>query len=121
QVCGGRDQPETGQAGVEDGPVERSPVQHDVVGSGPAGGVRDAEPGRGVALRIEVDDQDLAIGRGERGRQVDRGGGLADTALLVRDGDDARPRGALIVRAVHAGDVPVSGWSRWDRNGWGPS
>ena len=43
----------------------------------------------GVALRIKVDEQHAPARGGERGCQIDRGGGLADAALLVRDGDDA--------------------------------
>src|SRR5262249_57972836 len=49
----------------------------------------DAAPHGRVALRVEVQEQHLAARRGERGREVHRGGGLADAALLVRDGNDA--------------------------------
>ena len=51
----------------------------------------DAEPGRCVALRIEIDDQHMLAGRGQRRAEVDGGGGLADAALLVGERDDARP------------------------------
>ena len=50
-------------------------------------GTRDAETRAGIALRVEVDDQDAAAGRAQGGAQIDRGRGLADTALLVRDGE----------------------------------
>ena len=50
----------------------------------------DAEAGRGVALRIEVDDQHVLADGGQRGAEIDRGRGLADAALLVGDGEDAR-------------------------------
>ena len=47
--------------------------------------VLDAETGRGVALRIEVDQQHLQPrGRQRRGK-IDGAGGLAHPALLVRD------------------------------------
>src|SRR5690606_20289775 len=54
--------------------------------------VRHVESGGGVALGVEVYDQDPVTVQGERDRQVDRGGGLTDTALLIRHADDARPR-----------------------------
>src|SRR5690606_1032971 len=41
-----------------------------------------------VALWVGVDEEDPLVGEGQRGREVDGGGGLADAALLVRDGDD---------------------------------
>ena len=50
----------------------------------------DAEPGAGIALRIEVDDQHpLADGR-ERRAEIDRRRGLADAALLIGEREDAR-------------------------------
>ena len=49
----------------------------------------DAKPGAGIALRIEIDDQNPLADRGKRGRQVDGGGGLADPALLVGYRDHA--------------------------------
>ena len=52
----------------------------------------DAEAGAGVALGIEIDDQDPVAEIGQAGTEVDRGGGLADAALLVGDGHDARER-----------------------------
>ena len=55
----------------------------------------DAEPGRGVALRIEIEDQHPLADRGQRGAEVDGGGCLADAALLVRQGENARPRRAV--------------------------
>ena len=55
----------------------------------------DAEPGRRVALGIEIEDQHPLADRGERGAEVDGGGGLADAALLVRHGENARTRGAV--------------------------
>ena len=54
--------------------------------------VLDAQAGRGVALRIEVDDQRALAELGEAGADVDRRRRLADAALLVGDGDDPRQR-----------------------------
>ena len=42
-----------------------------------------------VALGIDVDEQHALLGERQRRRQVDGGGGLADAALLVGDGDDS--------------------------------
>jgi hypothetical protein len=49
-------------------------------------------PGAGVALRVEVDDQDVGAVQRQRRGQVDGAGGLADAALLVGHGDHS-PRG----------------------------
>ena len=66
-----------------------------VVGRETAAAPVDAEAGRGVALRIEIDDQHVLADRGERGAEIDRGRGFADAALLVGDRQDARrPRDA---------------------------
>jgi hypothetical protein len=46
-------------------------------------------------LRVEVDQQDGLAGGGQGGGEVDGGGGLADAAFLVGDGEDAaRPGGS---------------------------
>ena len=63
--------------------------QH-VIGRAVAVAAIDAETGRGVALRIEIDDQDALANRGECRAQVDRRRGLADAALLVGQRQDAR-------------------------------
>ena len=42
-----------------------------------------AQAGGGVALRVEVDQQGLATGLGQRAGQVQGGGRLADAAFLV--------------------------------------
>ncbi len=56
-----------------------------------------ADPTGGVALRVEIDDEDPASGPGEIAGQVDHRRGLADPALLVRTGDDLAHSGALPV------------------------
>jgi len=50
----------------------------------------EAEPAAGGALRVAIDQEDLAAGLGEAGGEVDGGGGLADAASVVRDGEDAQ-------------------------------
>ena len=47
-----------------------------------------AEAAGGVALRIEVDDENCVAGQGQIRGQVDYGRGLADATLLVGAGDD---------------------------------
>ena len=47
-------------------------------------------PVRGIALRIEIDDQHVLADRRQRGAEIDGGGGLADAALLVGERQDAR-------------------------------
>ncbi len=66
--------------------------QH-VIGRAVAAAAIDAETGGGIALRIEIDDQHALADRGERGAEIDRGGGLADAALLVGQRQDARMAG----------------------------
>ena len=46
----------------------------------------DADPHRRVALWIDVDEQGPVAGLGDARRDVDRGGGLPDPALLVGNG-----------------------------------
>src|SRR5262249_19587236 len=57
--------------------------------------------GRGIPLRIQVDDEDLLAAGGEGRRQVDRGSRLADAALLVGDGDDAGTIGSTRLQLDH--------------------
>ena len=58
----------------------------------------DAETGRGIALRIEIDDQHFLADGGERGAEIDCRRGLADTAFLVGDRKHARRLGELHLR-----------------------
>ena len=43
----------------------------------------DAEPGAGISLWIEIDDQNALADGSERRAEIDGGRGLADTAFLV--------------------------------------
>ncbi len=76
--------------GRDDGVAQRRVADQHVVGRAAAVAAVDAEAGRGVALRIEVDDQHALADRGQRRAEIDRRGGLADAALLVGEGQDAR-------------------------------
>src|SRR5918995_1066396 len=61
-----------------------------MIGRDPAAFAVDAEPGRGIALRIEIEDEHLLADGRKRGSQVDRRCGLADAALLVGEHQNAR-------------------------------
>uniref|UniRef100_A0A183BUV4 LigA n=1 Tax=Globodera pallida TaxID=36090 RepID=A0A183BUV4_GLOPA len=67
-------------------------------------GPGDAEAGRGIALRIEIDQQDALAGRGERGADIDRRGGLTHPALLIGDSDADH-----LGRTFRATTIPDSG------------
>ena len=58
---------------------------------------------RGIALGIEVDDQDPVVELGQRRAEVDGGRGLADTALLVGDRDDEREHDLFVGLLTAAG------------------
>src|SRR5690606_318567 len=61
-----------------------------VVDAGSIRRVCDIEGRRGVALRIEVDDEHLGAELGKGGGEVDGSRRLAHAALLIRDGEDSR-------------------------------
>ena len=46
--------------------------------------------GRGVTLRVVIDNQDIQPGLRERGCEVHGGAGFAHATLLVRHGEDTR-------------------------------
>jgi hypothetical protein len=59
-----------------------------IVGRDPTILAIDTKPGTGVALRVNIDNQDFLTNCRECGGQIDGGGRLADAAFLVGDGDD---------------------------------
>ena len=70
--------------------------------------VLDAEPGRCIALRIEVDDQRAKAQLGQARAEIDGGRGLADTTLLVGNGNHPGQRAALGgFGCGHGGRTPV--------------
>ncbi len=82
-----RDDVEPGNARADHAVAERHLIDQHVVGARVAVRGLDAEAGRGVALRIEVDQQRLPSDRGHGRGNVDCGGRLADPTLLVGYGD----------------------------------
>src|ERR687891_506419 len=93
-------------------------VVQKVVGRGPVRLL--AEPGGGVGLRIEIDDERLGAGLRETRREVDRSGRLADPALLVREREDAPHRrdlihasGRFLAMPGRRGKPAGVGWTLW--------
>ena len=82
------------EGGVDRGLLERRAARQAVVGRR-AEVLRQAQGHRGVALRVQVREQGLVAGLGDRGGDVHGGGGLAHPALLVRD----------CVDGAHAGEA----------------
>jgi hypothetical protein len=94
-----------------------------VIGRSAARAAVDAEPGRGVALRVEIDDQHMLADGGQGCAEIDRGRGLADAAFLIGDrqtlggrfgpgggfaeGDDRRIGGGLVKGFVGGKSVIV--------------
>jgi len=70
-----------GAGGVEEGELDAA-----------IAGARLAEPRRGVALGIDVDEQARVVGECHARRHVHGGSGLPDAALLIGDGEDAHGR-----------------------------
>ena len=67
----------------------RDLAHDDLVGAVAVGIAEEAETAGGVGLGVAIDQQRARAEGGERRRQVDGGRGLADSALLVGDCDDA--------------------------------
>src|SRR5262249_3860676 len=76
-----------------------------------------AEPGSGVRLGIEVDDQRPLTGFGQARGEVDRRRGLADAALLIRECVDLRHAGSVLTptdayaRGPYGVETPAA-WAR---------
>ena len=84
QVAVRGDEPEVVGPGRPSRLGDRDVADQAVVGGGVGVAVAAQRDG-GVALGVEVDEQGLGARRGDAGGEVDRGGRLADAALLVRD------------------------------------
>ena len=78
--------------------AQRRFANQDIVGRVLPTAAVDAEAGRGIALRVEIDDQHLLADGGERGAEIDRRRRLADAALLVGDRKHPRRLGELHLR-----------------------
>ena len=71
--------------------VDRELVELDLIDDGvvdgPITGAIDPEPARGVALRVQIDDEHAVAREGQVAGQIDNRRGLSDAALLVGTGD----------------------------------
>ena len=85
-----RDDGEVRHARFGDGALQVRVAGQDVIGRQPTLPAVEAEPGRSVALRIEIDDQDVLADRRQRRAEVDGSRGLADASLLVGESEDPR-------------------------------
>jgi hypothetical protein len=54
-----------------------------------AGRVFEAQPARGIGLRVEIDEEDAAASLRSPSRQMDGRGGFAHPSLLIDDGYNA--------------------------------
>ena len=95
QIHGRRHQRQFGNAGRHDGVGQLGLAHQHVIGGDGARGPRHAQPGRGIALRVDVDHQGGLADRGQGRAQIDGGGGLTDAALLIGDHQDAGFFGGL--------------------------
>ena len=90
QIFVRRDHAEVVERGGRGGSFGGDFAHDDLVGAGAVGVAEKAESAGGVGLGVAIDQQRAYALMSERGRQVDGGGGFADSALLVGDCDDAR-------------------------------
>ena len=79
----GRDEGEILKGGLHDAFRRVRAVDENVVGGFGGGFLRDPDAARGVALRVDVDEEDAEPALGGAARDVDAGGGLSHASLLV--------------------------------------
>ena len=82
--------------GFYDGFLDLCPVDQDVIAGEGDLTLIDAEATGGVALGVQVAEEDLFAQLAQAPGQVDGGGGLTDAALLVCDRDDFTQWGYLL-------------------------
>src|SRR5882757_2451306 len=92
--------------------AQRRLADQHVIGRAAAAAAINAKTGGGIALWIEIDNQHAFADRSQRGAEVDRGGGLADAALLVGQRQDARMAGRvwrliLLINIINCGHARV--------------
>ena len=88
---------EAGNPGFPENGAEALLSAQDIVGRNLAAGAVDSKAGRGIALRIEIDDEHTFSDRGERGSEIDRGRGFADPAFLIGKHEYAHGGGRHLV------------------------
>jgi hypothetical protein len=75
--------------GVQDDAVKRFVQDQRLIKSATSWIFGKSESAGGVSLGIAVDDQSTLFRSGERGAEVDRGGGFSNSTLLICDCDNA--------------------------------
>ena len=85
QVHRGRREKELRHLGLDDDLRQPGLADDQVVAVRLVRARREAQPGRRVGLRVEIQQQHPQAAGGERRAEIDRGGCLADAALLVGD------------------------------------
>ena len=121
-----RNDEEAGNLGRDDGTFELGLAEDQLIAGQRPRLALDAKAGAGVALRVEIDDENAVPRRCQCGRQIDGGRGLADAALLIGDGDDPsaaqdRNGARLNLSRGEAHGLPVASEERPPRigNGFG--
>ena len=118
QVNGSRRDAQAGNGGGNGGVGQGHVIDQNVVGTDLAGVMADPQAGAGIAMGVQVDDQDVLPDRGKRRPQIDRRGCFADAAFLIGDRDNARLGVGLrggVLELAHARDPSFAEWSRTDR------
>jgi len=87
-VAGAGNQGEMADLGEQDHVAGSDVAEQEVIDRGAVVVAAEAEAAGGVGLWVDIDQQRGKAFEGQRGGQVDGGGGLADAAFLVDDGDD---------------------------------
>jgi hypothetical protein len=88
---------EAGNPGFPENGSEAPLSAQDIIGGNFAAGAVDSKAGRGIALRIEIDDEHPFSDRGERGSEINRGRGFANPAFLIGKHEYAHGGGGHLV------------------------
>jgi hypothetical protein len=104
-----------GHAGLQDGVAHRHRAGEHIVSRCAARFALDAQPGRGITLRVEIDDQYMLADRGECGPEIDGGRRFADPTFLIGDRKHSRAssigfNGRFAERHNRWIDRRVGGW-----------
>ena len=108
--CRGRDE-ELRHGSLQHGVAHRRRTGQHIVGRGPSRLAFDPEAGRGIALRVEVDNQNMLANGSECSAQIDGRRRLADPAFLVRNCQDPGPGVIGLYRLfTERNDLRIGGW-----------
>src|SRR5882672_11622687 len=109
QVDVRRQQTKAGYDGRPDCLLRRLPTQQHVIDRGVETALLDPQPGRRIALRIQVHEERRALGESEPSREIDGGRRLSYAALLIHDRESLGHLGRLASAAVfHDAHYPIN-------------